>query len=165
LVSAIQALDGGEAGALAVRVGVATGRVVVGDIIGERASQEAAVAREAPNLAARLQSIAAPNQVIVSNATYEIAGDLFECSDIGEQALKGFGVPVSAWRVDAAPKIESRFEAMRKKSMAPFVGRVEEIEILTRRRQRACFGAGQAVLISGEPGIGKSRIIDALEEQ
>jgi class 3 adenylate cyclase/predicted ATPase len=165
LIAAVQALDGGEAGALAVRIGVATGRVVVGDIIGEHASQEAAIAGEAPNLAARLQSIAAPNEVVVAQATYEIAGAMFDCTNLGEQTLKGFGEPVNAWRINTARKVESRFEAMRKQAMTPFVGRLEESDVLDRRWQRACTGNGQVVLISGEPGIGKSRIIEVLEER
>jgi class 3 adenylate cyclase/predicted ATPase len=162
---AVRALSTDKGKQLAVRVGIATGHVVVGDIVGERAAQEAAIAGEAPNLAARLQAIAAPNTIVIGEATYAIAGSLFECADLGPQALKGFAVPVNAWQVATARAFESRFEATRMRTSTPFVGREEEINILQRRWQRACAGEGQVVLISGEPGIGKSRMVSELEQR
>jgi len=150
---------------LAVRIGIATGRVVVGDIVGEGASQEAAIVGEAPNLAARLQAIAEPDTIVIADATHALAGGLFECTSLGTRALKGFDAPVTVWRVDAPRPIESRFEATRMQSLTPFVGRDEEIDILERRWQRACRGEGQVVLLSGEAGIGKSRIVSTFRER
>jgi class 3 adenylate cyclase/predicted ATPase len=165
ILDAVGVLDRGVDGSLSVRIGIATGSVVVGDIVGQGAAQEAAIVGEAPNLAARLQSIADLNSIVIADATHRIAGGLFECTDLGSQTLKGFDAPVNAWRVDAGRAIESRFEATRKQALTPFVGREEEIGTLLRRWQRAIDGKGQVVLLSGEPGIGKSRIINALEER
>ena len=162
---AARALRDGKGEPLAVRIGIATGRVVVGDIVGEGAAQEAAIAGEAPNLAARLQAIAAPNTVVIGEATHALAGGLFECTNLGAQVLKGFDAPVTAWRVAVPRAVESRFEATRMRAPTLFLGREEEIDILERRWQRTCAGEGQVVLLSGEPGIGKSRIVSELERR
>jgi class 3 adenylate cyclase/tetratricopeptide (TPR) repeat protein len=165
ILDAVRPLSAARGAPLSVRIGIATGRVIVGDIVGEGASQEAAITGEAPNLAARLQSIAEPNTVVVADATHALAGGLFECTDLGVQALKGFANPVTAWRVSAPRAIESRFEATRLKSLMPFFGREEEIDLLERRWRRGCSGEGQVVLLSGEAGIGKSRMMSAFRER
>lgn len=150
---------------LAVRIGVATGNVAVGDLIGEGASEEANVVGEAPNLAARLQAIAEPNTVVIGAATQRLAGGMFETVDLGAQNLKGFSDPVGAWRVLRLRRTESRFEATRAGHLNDLVGREEEMEILLRRWERAKAGDGQLVLIAGEPGIGKSRLFHAFRER
>lgn len=165
ILKAVQSMTAVKGRPPAVRIGIATGRVVVGDIVGEGASQEAAIVGEAPNLAARLQAIAEPNTIVISEATHGLAGGLFECTSLGARTLKGFGTPLAVWRVDASRPIESRFEATRMRSLTPFIGRDEEIAILERRWQRARRGEGQVVLLSGEAGIGKSRIVSAFRER
>jgi class 3 adenylate cyclase/predicted ATPase len=165
ITDAVRALAAGKGAPLAVRIGIATGRVVVGDIVGEGAAQEAMIAGEAPNLAARLQAIAAPNTIAIAEATHTLAGGLFQCTGLGAQVLKGFDALVTAWQVDAPRPIESRFEATHTRALTPCIGREEEIDILERRWKRACAGDGQVVLLSGEPGIGKSRIVSALQER
>ncbi len=165
ILKAVRSMTAVKGRPLAVRIGIATGRVVVGDIVGEGASQAAAIVGEAPNLAARLQAIAEPNTIVIADATYALAGGLFECTSLGARALKGFDTPLTVWRVDALRSIESRFEATRMRSLTPFVGRDEEIAVLERRWQRACRGEGQVVLLSGEAGIGKSRIVSAFRER
>ena len=144
--------------ALQARVGIATGLVVVGDLIGSGASQEHAIVGETPNLAARLQSVAAPNSVLIDANTRRLTGDLFEYEPANSGTLKGFDGPVGAWRVLRERTIQSRFEALRAVNLSPLVGREEEIELLLRRWQQAKDGAGRVVLVSGEPGIGKSRL-------
>jgi class 3 adenylate cyclase/predicted transcriptional regulator len=165
IADAVRVLSDGKGASLAVRIGIATGHVVVGDIVGEGAAQEASIAGEAPNLAARLQAIAAPNTVVISESTYVLAGGLFQCTGLGARELRGFLAPVAAWRVDAPRPIESRFAATHARALTPFIGREEEIDILEQRWQRACAAAGQVVLLSGEPGIGKSRIVEELHER
>jgi len=150
--------------ALSVRVGIATGPVVVGDLIGEGASQESAVVGETPNLAARLESIAATNSVVVSPTTRELAGGLFEYQDLGNQQLKGISKDVNAWRVIDARQSESRFHAIHSARISPLVGREEEFEIIQRRWQRSCDSRGEVVLLCGEAGIGKSRLTQAAIE-
>ncbi|MGI9304307.1 MAG: AAA family ATPase [Gammaproteobacteria bacterium] len=149
----------------AIRVGIATGPVVVGDLIGEGASQESAVVGETPNLAARLQGLAAPNSVLIAPETYKLSGALFAYEDIGQHELKGIAAPVNAYRVMYAADGKSRFEAVRTGELTPLVGRDEEFELLLRRWDRAKQGEGRVVLISGEPGIGKSRLALALRER
>ena len=151
--------------ALAVRIGIATGLVVVGDLIGEGASQEESVVGETPNLAARLQGIAQPNTTIIASGTRALLGVLFEYEDLGRRSLKGFPEPVQAWHVVCAKEAETRFEAAHGAGITPLVGRDEEMEMLLRRWHRAKKGEGQVVLFSGEPGIGKSRITLALRER
>ena len=149
---------------ISVRVGVTTGPVVVGDIIGEGASQESAVVGETPNLAARLQTLAASNTVVIGPGTHDLAGGRFEYEDLGTQELKGIAEPVEAWRVIAPTAGESRFEALHKGGLTPLVGREHEIGLLLDRWEQAKEGDGQVVLLSGEPGIGKSHLTQALRE-
>jgi hypothetical protein len=139
--------------------------VVVGDLIGEGSAQEQSVVGETPNLAARLQALAEPNAVVIAASTRRLLGDLFEYCDLGAVEVKGIAVPVPAWQVLRPSAVESRFEALRGSALTPLVGRDEEIELLLRRWARAKTGDGQVVLISGEPGIGKSRIAAALSER
>src|SRR5882724_5107744 len=148
---------------LQARVGIATGLVVVGDLIGEGSAQEQAVVGETPNLAARLQTLAAPNTLVIADATRRQVGGLFDLADLGPQALAGFAEPQPAWRVIGESGMLSRFEALRS-GETPLIGRGEEIELLIRRWQQAKTGEGRVVLLSGEPGIGKSRLTAALSE-
>ena len=162
LVDAVSRLRaGGER--LQVRVGIATGLVIVGDLLGSGAAQERSVVGETPNLAARLQALAEPGTVMIAPSTRQLVGPRFECRDAGAVLLKGFSQPVQAWEVTAERSIDSRFEALRV-DQAPLVGRDEEIDLLLRRWQQARNGQGQVVLISGEPGIGKSRLTAGLQE-
>ena len=149
---------------LAVRIGIATGPVIVGDQIGEGTASETAVVGETPNLAARLQALAQPNQIVVSSATRAMLGDHFDLGDLGASELKGFAEPVPAWRVLSARDVESRFAATRTGSSAPLVGRQEEMGLLLRAWEGSCHGRGQVVLIQGEAGVGKSRLVEGLRE-
>lgn len=149
---------------LQVRIGIATGLVVVGDLIGSGEAQERGVVGETPNLAARLQSLATPDSIVIGPTTRRVLGDLFDYDDLGPIEVKGFEIPVQAFRVLQASSVESRFEALRT-TTTPLVGREEEIEILMRRWARVEQGDGQVVLISGEAGIGKSRIVQALQDR
>jgi class 3 adenylate cyclase len=147
---------------LQARVGIATGLVVVGDVIGEGSAQEQIVVGETPNLAARLQSLAEPEAVVIAASTRRLIGDLFEVRHLGAVEVKGIAAPLPAWQVLRPSSVASRFEALRGSALSPLVGRGEEIDLLLRRWTRAKAGDGQVVLISGEPGIGKSRIAAAL---
>jgi class 3 adenylate cyclase len=149
---------------LEARVGIATGLVVVGDLIGEGAAQEQAVVGETPNLAARLQALADPGTVVIASSTRQLIGALFEYRNLGAMALKGFGKNVPAWQVLGVGAAESRFEALHATTL-PLVGRDEEIDLLLRRWEQAKQGEGRVVLISGEPGIGKSRIAQTVLER
>ena len=149
---------------LQTRVGIATGLVVVGDLIGSGASQEQAIVGETPNLAARLQGVAEPNSVVIAESTRKLVGNLFELHDLGAQDVKGISGPVRAWAVLQPSSVESRFEAMHAGGLTELVGREEELELLLRRWSKAKSGEGQVVLLSGEPGIGKSRLTAALLE-
>src|SRR6266478_6890181 len=140
---------------------IATGLAVVGDLIGEGAAQERGVVGETPNLAARLQTLATPNTLVIAEATRRQIGELFDLEDLGPQQLAGFAEPQRAWRVLGESGEVSRFEALRS-GETPLVGRDEEIELLRRRWEQAKSGEGRVVLISGEPGIGKSRLTAAL---
>ena len=150
---------------LQARVGIATGLVVVGDLIGEGSAQEQSVVGETPNLAARLQALAEPDAVVIAAGTRRLVGDLFEYRDLGAVEVKGIAAPVPAWQVLRPSAVASRFEALRGSALTPLVGRDEEIDLLLRRWARAKAGDGQVVLISGEPGLGKSRITAALAER
>ena len=147
---------------LGVRVGIATGPVVVGDIIGEGASQERAVVGETPNLAARLQGIAEPNAVVVAPDTHRLTGGNFQFRPLGEKRLKGIAQPVEAWQALSEGTAESRFEALHGQRLTPLVGRDEEAALVVRHWERAKESEGQVVLISGEPGIGKSRLCETV---
>jgi class 3 adenylate cyclase/tetratricopeptide (TPR) repeat protein len=164
LVDAVSRLQAGRDTALQARIGVATGLVVVGDLIGENA-RERGVVGETPNLAARLQGLAEPGQVVISQSTRRLLGGLFEYRDLGRVTLKGLAEPTQAWQVIGASTIESRFEAQHGAALTPLVGREEELELLLRRWQQAKAGDGSVVLVSGEPGIGKSRMVEALFER
>jgi len=142
---------------LNVRLGVASGLVVVGDLIGVGAAQELGVVGETPNLAARLQTLAQPDTLVIAESTRRQIGALFEVEDLGAQTLAGFAEPQRAWRVLCESGVVSRFEALRSEA-APLVGRDEELELLLRRWRQAVAGEGRVVLLSGEPGIGKSRL-------
>jgi class 3 adenylate cyclase len=148
---------------LQARVGIATGLVVVGDLIGEGSAQEQSVVGETPNLAARLQSLTEPEAVVIAAGTRRLVGGLFEYRDLGAVEIKGIAAPVPAWQVLRPSAVASRFEALRGSALAPLIGREEEIDLLLRRWARAKTKDGQVVLISGEPGIGKSRITAELE--
>ena len=166
VVESVQGISAGSHDVeLSVRVGIATGPVVVGDLVGEGASQESAVVGETPNLAARLQGLAEKNTVVVSPGTYDLMGRQFEYADLGSRSLKGFAEPVNAWRVIAPVAAESRFEITRLAGLTPLVGREHEIGLLLERWEQAKEGDGQVVLLSGEAGIGKSRITEALRER
>jgi class 3 adenylate cyclase len=149
---------------LQTRVGIATGLVVVGDLIGSGASQEQAIVGETPNLAARLQGVAEPNSVVIAETTRKLVGNLFELEDLGAKNLKGVEGPVRAWAALRPSSVESRFEAFHASGLTELVGREEELELLLRRWSKAKTGEGQVVLLSGEPGIGKSRLTAALME-
>src|SRR5437588_3835975 len=146
------------------RVGIATGLVVVGDLLEAGKAHERDIVGETPNLAARLQGIAQPNTVVVAESTRKLLGNLFELQDLGTRELKGMAEPVRAWAALRANSVESRFEALHTTGLATLVGRDEEVELLMRRWKQAKKGEGRAVLISGEPGIGKSRLTAALCE-
>jgi class 3 adenylate cyclase len=150
---------------LQTRVGIGTGLVVVGDLIGSGASQEQAIVGETPNLAARLQGIAEPNTVVVAEGTRKLLGDLFELEDLGAKALKGIPEPAHAWMVLRPSPVESRFEALHGKDLTELVGREGELELLLRPWSNAKAGEGQVALLSGEAGIGKSRLTTALMER
>ncbi len=151
-------------GQLQLRIGIATGLVVVGDLIGAGSAQEPAIVGETPNLAARLQALAEPNTIVIAESTRRQIGALFELADLGPQSLKGFAEPQRAWRALSENRSLGRFEALRS-GATPLVGREEEIELLLRRWTRAKRGEGQVVLLAGEAGIGKSRLTAALIER
>jgi class 3 adenylate cyclase/predicted ATPase len=146
------------------RVGIATGLVVIGDLIGSGAAQEQAVVGETPNLAARLQAMADPNKVVIAETTRRLLGNLFELADLGPQDLKGIAGPVRAFAALRASSAEGRFEAFHATGLTALVGREEESELMLRRWSTAKTGEGQVVLLSGEAGIGKSRLTAAMLE-
>jgi class 3 adenylate cyclase/predicted ATPase len=163
LVAAIGDLE--THAALRTRVGIATGLVIVGDLIGSGASQEQAIVGDTPNLAARLQSLAEPNVVVIAESTRKLVGSLFELEDLGPQDLKGISGPTRAWAALRPASVEGRFEAMHTSGLTDLVGREEELDLLLRRWSKAKSGEGQVVLLSGEAGIGKSRLTAALLER
>ena len=163
LIGAVSAIKSNPR--LQTRVGIATGLVVVGDLVGSGEAQERGIVGETPNLAARLQGIAEPNMVAIAESTRKLLGNLFELEDLGAQDLKGIAAPVQAWAALRASSAEGRFEALHASGLTALVGREEEVELLLRRWSRAKTGEGQVVLLSGEAGIGKSRLTAALLER
>ena len=165
IAAAIAKLDTRANETLKVRIGVATGIVVVGDLVGQGSAQEQAVVGETPNLAARLQALAEPGAVVIAGSTRRLLGGAFELKPLGHQTLKGFDWPVPAWTVLREAENVTRFEASRSQAMTPFVGREHEVALLLDRWRDASEGEGQVALISGEAGIGKSRILATLREK
>jgi class 3 adenylate cyclase/predicted ATPase len=174
LVKAVDALEAPGVGSgggreqgqpLAARVGIATGLVMVGELIGEGAAKEQTVVGETPNLAARLQALALPGSVVISGATRRLVGGLFELADLGPVRLKGFAEALSAFRVEGEGRAEGRFDALHGEHLTPLVGRAHELGILLERWAWARDGDGQVVLLAGEPGIGKSRMLRTLRER
>jgi class 3 adenylate cyclase/predicted ATPase len=163
LVAAIAALKSPVS--LQTRIGIATGLVVVGDLIGSGEAQERGIVGETPNLSARLQGIAAPNMVVIAEGTRKLLGNLFELEDLGPRNLKGIAGPVPAFAAMRASAVASRFEALHASGLTELVGREEEVELLQRRWAKAKSGEGQVVLIAGEAGIGKSRLTAVLLER
>jgi class 3 adenylate cyclase/tetratricopeptide (TPR) repeat protein len=160
VVEAVRGIAGAEP--LEVRIGIATGLVVVGDLIGEGASQEQAVVGETPNLAARLQALAESGSVVIAAVTRQLLGDRFRLRALGRHEVKGLAEPVEAWAVEGVSASEGRFEAVRSGALTAFVGREHELGLLIERWNLAQDGDGQVVLLSGDPGIGKSRIVSEL---
>ena len=149
---------------LRIRIGIHTGPVVVGEI-GDSEKREMLALGETPNITARVQGEAAPNTVAISTATYRLVQGLFECQDLGPRTLKGISTPLSLYRVVNESGVQSRFEAAVRTGLTPLVGREEELGLLRRHWERAKAGEGQVVLLSGEAGIGKSRLVQELKEQ
>jgi class 3 adenylate cyclase/tetratricopeptide (TPR) repeat protein len=165
LVAAVFSLKPRADTDLQCRIGIATGLVVVGDLVGAGEFRERSIVGETPNLAARLQALAKPNDVIITQTTRRLVGDLFEYNCLGAVEVKGMAEPVEICEVIRPSALESRFEALRANTLSPLVGRDEEIELLLRSWSQSAHGNGQVVLLSGEPGIGKSRLATTLEEK
>jgi class 3 adenylate cyclase/tetratricopeptide (TPR) repeat protein len=165
IIAAVARLETHAGEPLAVRIGIATGLVVIGDLSREGALREHAVVGETPNLAGRLQALAEPGTVVVAASTRRLLGDLFRLRDLGLHEVKGIAEPVAAWVVEGLSDSESRFEAVRTVRLPDLIGREQEINFLLDRQRLAWNGEGQIVLISGEPGIGKSRLVAALAER
>jgi class 3 adenylate cyclase len=163
LIDAVATLPAPEP--LQVRIGAATGMVVVGDLIGSGEAQEHDIVGETPNLAARLQATAEPNMMVIAEVTRRLLGNLFEFEDLGAKNLKGIAGPVRAWAALRASSAEGRFEALHTAGLTELVGREEELDLLLRRWSKGKRGEGQVVLLSGEAGIGKSRLTAALLER
>jgi class 3 adenylate cyclase/tetratricopeptide (TPR) repeat protein len=165
IVAAVARLETRAREPLAVRIGIATGLVVVGDPGGGSALREHALVGDTPNLAARLQALAEPGTIVVAASTRRLLGDLFRLRDLGWHEVKGIAKPVALWTVEGISASESRFEAVRAARLTDLIGREEELDFLLERQRLAWKGDGQIVLISGEPGIGKSRLAAALAER
>lgn len=165
LIKAIAELKPAQGAGFDVRLGISSGLVVVGELIGEGEARERGVVGDTANLAARLRSLAGPGSVMVSESTRRLLGNSFELKTVGPQALKGFKSPVVAWRVIGEQDNFNRFDASRSEALTPFVGREDEIALLLARWRRAAKGEGQVVLLSGEAGIGKSRVLAMLRER
>ena len=148
-----------------IRIGIATGLVVVGSLAGGDEAQPHGIVGGTPNLAARLQALAEPDTVVIEPVTHRLTGGLFDYRDLGAVTLKGFAEPVPAWQVVGLSAQQSRFDALHEAGVAPLLGRDEELELLLRRWQQAKSGEGRVVLLSGEAGIGKSRLATALLER
>jgi class 3 adenylate cyclase len=165
IAAVVANLDTRAKDTLKVRIGIATGIVVVGDLVGQGSAQEQAVVGDTPNLAARLQGLARPGSVVIAESTRRLLGGAFELKPLGPQTLKGFDTAVSAWVVLREAENVSRFEASRSQGMTPFVGREHEVALLLDRWRDAVEGEGQVALLSGEAGIGKSRVLATLSER
>ncbi|ARP99796.1 adenylate/guanylate cyclase domain-containing protein [Pseudorhodoplanes sinuspersici] len=165
LIEAVSGLEFESGIGLQVRVGIATGTVVVGDLLIAGSDQEQGVVGETPNLAARLQTIAAPSTVVICPNTRRLTEGQFEYREIGPSTVKGWSQPLRAWRVVRPIETESRFEAQHPAALSPLIGREEEIELLMRRWRSAAQGEGRVFVLTGEPGIGKSHIALALQER
>ena len=165
LADAVASLQTRDGEALKTRIGIATGIVVVGDLVGQGSAQEQAVVGDTPNLAARLQARAEPGAVLIADQTRRLLGDAFELRSLDLKDLKGFDTPVRAWAVLREAATETRFEASRSSRMTPFVGREPEVALLIERWRDACAGEGKVALLSGEAGIGKSRILTSVRER
>jgi len=165
IIQAVRAIDAWPDLTLQTRVGIATGEVIVGDLIGEGRSQEHDVVGQTPNLAARFQSIAEPDSVVVGSVTRKLVGSLFEYNSLGLHTLKGFEQPVECWRVDHELNVESRFDARHVLAgLSPMLGRSAEFDLLEQSWNKASAGSACAVHLVGDPGIGKSRLIHSLRE-
>jgi class 3 adenylate cyclase/tetratricopeptide (TPR) repeat protein len=164
IIPAMRQLETHAQGLIEVRIAIATGLVVVGDLTSGGASEEQAMVGDTPNIAARLQSLAEPGAVVVAASTRQLLGDLFTFQNLGQREVKGISEPIAVWAVQGAAASESRFEAVRTMRSVGFVGRKAETEFVLSRQQMAWQGEGQVVLISGEAGIGKSRLVAALSE-
>ena len=161
-----QAEMAGTTGAgISTRIGIESGLVVVGDMIGETASEAGAIVGETPNLASRLEGVAAPGEAVIGPAARRLAGYAFQLEDRGPQILKGMAKPVRAWRVVGEAETEGRFEATRGPNLTPFVGRDAELSLLMEKWEDASAGEGRVVFVSGEAGIGKSRLTQVLRER
>src|SRR5262245_19422529 len=165
IIAAVAQLETRAGEPLAVRIGIATGLVVVGDLSREGALRERAVVGETPNLAARLQTLAEPGTIVIAASSRRLLGDLFLLRDLGLHEVKGIAEPVAAWAVEGVSDSESRFEAVRTAGLTRLIGREDELDFLLERQRLAWKSEGQIVLISGEPGIGKSRLAAALAER
>jgi class 3 adenylate cyclase len=164
-VEAVGALVTADGSPLAARAAIATGLVVVGDLIGKGAACDETVVGATPNLAARLQELAEPGSVVIAEGTRRLLGDLFVYRGLDPAQLKGFAEPVTAYHVLGEGAAESRFEAMHTAELTPLVGRDHEVALLLERWERAKEGDGQVVLLAGEAGIGKSRLVRAVRER
>jgi class 3 adenylate cyclase len=165
IIDAVMKTQAPDGAPLATRVGLATGVVIVDDLIGSGATQEAAVVGETPNLAARLQGIAGLNQLVIPRETQRLLGNAFTLKSLGGQTLKGIGGQVEAYVVEGETAVESRFAARQSGTLTPIVGREREISLMVERWALARSGQGQMLIVSGEAGIGKSRIIKAAIDQ
>src|SRR4029453_2426009 len=165
IIAAVGRLETRAAEPLAVRIGIATGVVVIGDLSREGALREHAVVGETPNLAARFQALAERGVIVLAPSTGRLFGDLFRLRDLGRHEVRGIAEPAAAWAVEGVSDSESRFEAVRAAGLTDFSGREDELDFLLERQRLAWKGAGQIVLMTGEPGIGKSRLAAALAEQ
>src|SRR5262249_24508151 len=165
LTELVPTLQAGHGSGLQVRVGIATGLVGVGDLTGEGEARGRGVRGETPNLAARLQALAQPGQVVISQSSHRLSGGMFEYRDLGLVELKGLVDRVQAWHVMGASGVESRFEAQHEAKLTPLVGRQEDLELILRRWRQAVEGEGRVILVSGEAGIGKSRLIAELQDR
>jgi class 3 adenylate cyclase/tetratricopeptide (TPR) repeat protein len=164
IIAALAKLETRAAESLAVRIGIATGLVVVGDLSRKDGLQEHAVVGDAPNIAARIQALAEPGMIVMAGTTRRLLGDLFHLRDLGRHEVKGIAEPVAAWAVEGVSAFDSRFEAIHVAGLTDIIGRQAEMNSLLARQRLAWKGEGQIVLVSGEPGIGKSRLAAALAE-